>query len=122
MFISELGDSVIERSRTLFELLARQHVVDSTELASALGVTPRALGGYLTTPLKRRANALGLPLPFDGGRGAEPFGGIGTPSPDMDRARTHWEDRDGIAPRMLIALDAELIARTGLTASAGPSG
>lgn len=110
-FVRELGDRVLERARTLFGYLAAGQVVDSIELASALGVTPRALSGHLTTPLKRRARSLNLPLPFDGGRGGESYGGISAPAVDMDPKRTHWKNRNGIAQRMLAALDAELAMR-----------
>lgn len=103
-FVGELGEQVRERAWVMFGLLDRQGVIDSVHLASALGITPRELSGYLTTPLKRRAKALRLPLPFAGGLGSEAYGGIPSPSPDMDAERTHWQDRDGIAGRMLNAL------------------
>jgi hypothetical protein len=104
LFVAGLGEQVRARAAVMFELLRRHGVIDSLQLASALGITPRELSGYLTTPLKRRASALQLPLPFDGGKGTEPYGGVRSPSPDMDPERTHWQDRDGIAERMLAAI------------------
>jgi hypothetical protein len=106
-FVGELGEQVRERAGVMFGLLDRQGVIDSVHLASALGITPRELSGYVTTPLKRRAKMLRLPLPFAGGLGSEVYGGIPSPSPDMDAERTHWQDRDGIARRMLKALDGK---------------
>jgi hypothetical protein len=103
-FVDGLGHQVLVRMIVLFELLQRERVVDSVRLANELGTTPRALSGYLTTPLKRRAKALDLPPPFAGGQGTELYGGIPSPSPDMDPERTHWEDREGIAARMLEAI------------------
>jgi hypothetical protein len=107
----ELSDAVLGRAATLFEALAGGGVIDSVTLADRLGVSPRALSGNLTTPLKRRAKALGLPLPFDGGHGDQAYGGISLPSRDMDAQRTHWRDRNGIAERMLNAVRDELRAR-----------
>jgi hypothetical protein len=111
-FVEDLGDGVLARARMLFELLDRDGVVDSVALAETVGITPRELSGYLTTPLKRRAAALKLPLPFSGGLGGEQYGGIPSPSPDMDPQRTHWQDRDGIARRMLAAIALELDTRS----------
>lgn len=103
-FLAGLGGDVLVRAETLFRLLAGEQVVDSVELAGALGATPRGISGQLTTPLKRRAKSLQLPLPFLGGRGDAPFGGIPSPTPDMDANRTHWADRNGIAARMITAI------------------
>jgi hypothetical protein len=110
-FVTALGDHVLRRARTLFEILASDGLVDSVRLAALLDVAPRELSGNLTTPLKRRAKALRLRLPFAGGLGTEPYGGILAPSPDMDPDRTHWQDRDGIARRMLNAIEDETSAR-----------
>jgi hypothetical protein len=54
-----------------------------------------------------------LPLPFDGGEGALPWGGLPSPEPDDDRERTYWQDRNGIADRMVSALRRELAIRGG---------
>ncbi len=116
-YVADLGDEVLGRAGVLFRLLANERVVDSLQLAQALGITPRELSGYLTTPLKRRAKALHLSLPFAGGLGTKSYGGIPAPSPDMDPERTHWQDRDGIARRMLGAID-ELRESRSLTPEA----
>jgi hypothetical protein len=110
-FVAELGDQVLRRAENFFEALARDGVIDSLSLASLLGVAPRELSGNLTTPLKRRAASLQLSLPFDGGLGGQPYGGIPNPSADMDSDRTHWQDRDGIARRMVAAIQDELAVR-----------
>src|SRR5438128_935874 len=73
VFASELGRIVIERAFTLFENLDEPGRIDSLALAEKLDTTPRELSGMLTTPLKRRAAALGLPLPWEGGRGSEEY-------------------------------------------------
>jgi hypothetical protein len=65
----------------------------------------------LTSPLKRRAKQLGLPLPFHGGEGSLAYGGIPDPQPDESPRRTYWSDRDGIARRMVEALEGELRSR-----------
>lgn len=110
-FVGELGDEVLRRATVLFAALDANGIVDSVGLATALAITPRELSGHLTTPLKRRAKALGLPLPFAGGLGTETYGGIKNPAPDLDPERTHWQDRDGVAKRMLVAIDEELESR-----------
>jgi hypothetical protein len=110
-YVAELGTGVLERSLVLFNALAQEGRTDSPALSAALECRPPALAGSLTTPIKRRAKALGLPLPFDGGHGSVDFGGISDPSPGDDPARTYWADRNGIAVRMLQAIDDELAAR-----------
>jgi hypothetical protein len=95
-FVAGLGPTVRARALVLFELLDRDGDVEAQPLALALGL-PRAqlLPGALNTHLKRRAAALGWPLPFAGGTSHE---ARGTPP------RTWWADRDGIAGRMRAAL------------------
>lgn len=110
-YVSGLKTSVLERSVTLFDALARDGRTDSLALSSALGCRPPALSGSLTTPLKRRAAKLGLPLPFDGGRGGLDYGGITDRTPGDDPGRTYWADRDGIAARIAQAVTAELANR-----------
>ena len=110
-FVVGLGDQVLERSLELFSLLADRNVVDSVALAAALGVAPRAISGHLTTPLKRRAKALKLPLPFGGGEGARTDSGLPEPPPGTNGSRTLWQDRDGVAARMLEAVKTELVTR-----------
>jgi hypothetical protein len=111
VFVSGLGAGVVERAIVLFERLARDKV-GSVELAELVGVQgPRSIPGALNTALKRRAKELRLPLPFDGGEGALPYGGITHPTPDDDPGRTYWQDRDGIASRMIEALRNERASR-----------
>ena len=99
-YCAGLGDGVAARARVLFDLLAADGDVEAAPLALALDLArPQLLAGALNTHLKRRAAALGWPLPFDGGssrlaRGRPP--------------RTWWRDREGIAARMVVALDARL--------------
>lgn len=111
VFVEVLGDQVLERALALFSLLAREGIVDSVTLADAISVAPRAISGHLTTPLKRRAKALKLPLPFFGGEGSRPDSGLLDPPPEIDTSRTHWQDHDGIALRMLSAIGRELACR-----------
>lgn len=110
-FVSGLGDEVLARAFVLFSLLAARCSVDSLTLADAIGVAPHAISGHLTTPLKRRARMLELPLPFLGGKGARPYSGLPGPVEGMVKGRTHWQDHAGIASRMLAVIEAEQIAR-----------
>lgn len=111
LFVNSLGTRVLERALILFGHLAENERLSSFELGAALGAPPRSIGGMLTSPLKRRAKQLGLPLPFLGGEGSLGYGGIPDPRPEDDPARTYWQDKDGIAARMVDALHAELKTR-----------
>jgi len=105
MYADQLSPDVAKRAIVLFEALARDGKIESRELATRLDVkTPKALSGFLTTSLKRRARKLELPLPFYGGEGSELYGGIQNPAEGDDPQRTYWVDRDGIAERMVEAL------------------
>ncbi len=112
-FVSELGSGVLDTATVLFDALAPEGRISSVELAERLQVArPSSIAGALTTPLKRRAKALGLPLlPFDGGQGfSESYGGLPPKEAEaagLDPERTYWQDRDGIAGRMLNALAEE---------------
>jgi hypothetical protein len=110
-YVAELGTGVLHRAIVLFHVLAREGRTDSLALSAALECRPPALAGSLTTPIKRRAKTLGLPLPFDGGHGSVDFGGISSPRPGDDPGRTFWADRSGIAARMLEAIEVELARR-----------
>lgn len=94
-FAHELGDPVLDKAAIFFAKLAADGQVSSLELMQLLG-RKRApdLAFVLTTPVKRIAKRLGLPLPFDIGE---------TP----DGTRTVWHDRDGIAARMVSAVAHE---------------
>jgi hypothetical protein len=95
-----LGDSVLLRARTFFEQLAREGRVGSLELVELLDLKgATSIPANLTNPLKKRAARLGLEVPWE---------------ETADREdRTVWLDRDGIAARMLEAIDEE-IDRRGL--------
>lgn len=93
-FVAGLRTATLTNARTLFDRLAHDGSVDSLGLAADLSLgSPRNLPGPLTTPLKRRAKKLGLALPWREGV--------------SDSDRTVWSDRDGIAERMLAAIDEE---------------
>jgi hypothetical protein len=114
IFVSTLGTGVLERALKLFTKLADDGRISSVELAKEITIGgPRAIGGALTSPLKRRAKQLGLPLPFLGGEGAREYGGIPSPLPDDDPRRTYWQDHNGIATRMVEAIQAQLSLGSG---------
>ena len=95
-----LGDSVLLRARVFFRQLAKEGRVGSLELVELLDLKgATSIPANLTNPLKKRAARLGLELPWE---------------EDADREnRTVWVDRDGIAARMLEAIDEE-VRRRGL--------
>ncbi|MDH3225742.1 MAG: hypothetical protein OEM67_01445 [Thermoleophilia bacterium] len=97
-FAQGLSDEVLQRSQRLFQPLGQIGRIDSVQLAELLGTQPASLGGLLTTPISRRADALGLPLPYV-----------------IDRVpgsrRRVWRDHAGIASRMSVAIRKELDAR-----------
>lgn len=111
IMLEPLSTPVLERALVLFDALQERGKIASVELAALLDTTPRAIGGLVTSQLKRRAKALGLPLPFDGGEGALAYGGIPKPAKSDDPGRTYWQDRDGIAARMATALREAINAR-----------
>jgi len=97
-FATGLGDEVLERALKLFQPLGQIGRLDSVQLAEMLDARPASLGGLLTTPLSRRADALGLPLPYV-----------------IDRVpgtrRRVWRDHAAIAERMAAALRQEIALR-----------
>ena len=95
-----LADSVLLRSRLFFKQLAKEGRVGSLELVAVLDLKgPTSIPANLTNPLKKRAARLRLEVPWQ---------------EDADREdRTVWVDRDGIAERMLEAINEE-IRRRGL--------
>jgi hypothetical protein len=102
-YVRNLGDVVLANAARLFGLLARDGEVGSLALVDAIGVDgPRAIPSVLTTPLKRRAKAMGLAYPWN---------------EDVLDDRTLWVDRDGIATRMLTAISAEKDRRNGRRAA-----
>jgi hypothetical protein len=90
VYVASLGDVVLDNAETFFARLGQEGEIGSLALADAIGVaSPRNIAAVLTTPLKKRAKALSLPLPW-----AEAAHG----------QRTVWLDRDDIAERMLHAV------------------
>lgn len=99
VFVEALGEVVLKNGETFFSRLTDDSEITSLGLAEALGVrSPREIPSVLTTPIKRRAKALALPLPWD---------------ETARKDRTVWLDRDGIAARMLAAIRAERSKRGG---------
>lgn len=97
-FAQGLRDDVLDRALTLFWALAREGSIDSNDLGALLGARSRQAGALISTPMKRRAEEMDLPLPYV----------IGRSSPS--RLRT-WSDQFGIADRMAAALLDEQQAR-----------
>lgn len=90
-----LGDSVLDRAKTFFELLDQNGGVSSPDLVAALGVKgARSVPANLTNPLKKRARKMKIPVPW-------------TETSTPDGLRTVWKDRDGIASRMVKAIERE---------------
>ena len=101
-FAQGLKDDVLDRALTLFWALAREGSIDSNDLGALLGARPRQAGALVSTPMKRRAEEMDLPLPYV----------IGRSSPS--RLRT-WSDQFGIAERMAAALLSEQQVRDTMT-------
>jgi hypothetical protein len=94
LFVSALGDGVLDNAEAFFTLLVRDGEVGSLALAKALGVErPRQIPAILTTPLKRRAKTLRLPNPWQDSVSAD--------------NRTIWLDPTGACKRMLEAIKRE---------------
>lgn len=99
VYVSGIGDVVLNRALAFFEALAAHHAevrpeVDSLALVELLNriepdlevTSPRQIPSLLTNSLKRRAKALALPMPWTEQRTRD--------------GRTSWVDRDGIAGRL----------------------
>ena len=90
-----LGDSVLDRAKLFFQLLDQKGEVSSPDLVAALGVKgARSVPANLTNPLKKRARKMKIPVPW-------------TEASTPDGLRTVWKDRDGIALRMVKAIEQE---------------
>lgn len=97
VYVAPLGDVVLENSEIFFARLEHDGEIGSLALADAIGVaSPRNIAAVLTTPLKKRAKALALPLPW---------------AEDAHGQRTVWLDRENIAARMLQAVHNEKAQR-----------
>lgn len=98
-FVRGLGSKVLVNGRPFFAALGEQRQVGSLEVARMVGVSsPRNIASVLTTPLKRRARSMGLPLPWRSGTDHED--------------RTLWFAIDGLAERFVKAIDNELEVRS----------
>lgn len=90
-----LGDSVLDRAKTFFDLLEQKGEIASPDLVAAIGVKgARSVPANLTNPLKKRARKMKIPVPW-------------TEASTPDGLRTVWKDRDGIAARMVKAIAQE---------------
>jgi hypothetical protein len=90
-----LGDRVLLRAEVFFGLLDQHGEVSSPDLVAALGLKgARSVPANLTNSLKKRARKLGV---------GRPWRETATP----DGLRTIWRDRDGIAHRMVHAIEVE---------------
>lgn len=101
-FASGLRAEVAERGLLFFRRLAKDGEIDSAVAAEILGVRPTELAGRLMTPIRRRAEALSLALPYAAARAPK------------TRQRI-WRDHLGNAARLGEALEAVVVER----ASAG---
>ena len=99
-FVKSFNDRVLSNTELLYKELATKGQIDSLDLTQLIGVArPSDLPFVLTTPLERRTRAIGLGEEF-------PW------TPDKSPARrTMWRDRDGIAKRMLKAIEKEQARR-----------
>jgi hypothetical protein len=97
-FASGLRAEVAERGLLFFRRLAKDGEIDSAAAAELLGVKPTALAGRLMTPIRRRAEALSLALPYAIARAPK------------TRQRI-WRDHLGNAARLGEALEAMVVER-----------
>jgi hypothetical protein len=90
-----LSEGVLRRARIFFVRLRSGDTVSAPEVVELLGLKgSRSIAAALTNPLKKRRNKFGFErMPWDEG---------------WDGSNTTWTDRDGIASRMVAAIDAEL--------------
>jgi hypothetical protein len=101
-FVAGLSTPVLRRSIVLFSALAERETVSASAVAEELEVSPQELPGLLTTPLRRRANSLGVPLPYVIARHSA-------------TGRRSWSDEGGIARRLEHAARAADAERAGAT-------
>jgi hypothetical protein len=97
-FASGLRAEVAERGLLFFRRLAKDGEIDSAVAAELLGIKPTELAGRLMTPIRRRAEALSLALPYAIARAPK------------TRQRI-WRDHLGNAARLGEALEAVVVER-----------
>lgn len=96
---NHIGDTVLLRMRTFFGELATSGCVSAPDLVQQLGLKgPTSIPANLTNPLKKRVARFGFTKP--------PWDEDATPDD-----RTLWLDRDGIAERMVPAIEEEIAER-----------
>jgi hypothetical protein len=94
-----LGDTVLERAAIFFGLLEKNGEVSSPDLVAALGLKgARSVPANLTNSLKKRDRKMRIPVPW-------------TETATPDGLRTVWRDRDGVAARMVTAIEDERRSR-----------
>jgi hypothetical protein len=98
-----ISESVLVRARKFFSFLDQHGEIGSLDVVGLLDLKgPTSIPANLTNPLKKSAKRLGIEDPWQWGENAE-----GT--------RTIWNDRDGIAARMVDAIDQETERRKPFT-------
>jgi hypothetical protein len=95
-----IGTNVLERAEVFFRALKADGEINSLDLVDALELEggPRTIPANLTIALKKSYRRLGLSKPW---------------AADTTGERTVWRDRDGIAARMVDAIQEER-ARRGI--------
>lgn len=95
---AHLGDGVLVRAHYFFKELATKGEVSSPEVVAALKLKgARSIPANLTIPLKKSAKRLSLQQPWT--------------ADETHEGRTLWQEREGIAPVMVAAIDAERARR-----------
>jgi hypothetical protein len=96
-YVAGLGTKVLGNAATFF-IKVSEGEVDSVALADELSLsTPRLISSTLTNSLKKRSKALGIPRPWRESENSE--------------GRTTWTDSNGIANRMVAAIEREIKQR-----------
>ncbi len=91
-FAKDLGDQALGRALTVFEQLEVEGRLNANQLAETLGLPAEGLWGTVSNPIKRQADALELPMPYDV-----------VPGPIEE-----WVDSAGVAPNLVQALRKEM--------------
>lgn len=102
-FVRSLPETVQPRAAAFFAMLEREGRMGSPEVADLLECKRSGIGGLLTRWIREAARTNDWPLPYEGGLGEEPYGGIASPRASDDRGVTYYIDRDGNAARIVEA-------------------